>query len=276
MRCTLLRSLDRCIYCGDTDGLSDEHIVPAGLNGQYVLENASCERCRVEIGRFEGRYLNSIRPFRDAHRLGAGRQKARRQTAPLIATIDGKPQLVRLPFKDHPNVAELAVFRRAGVLARPYSDSSLQREGDPVQIGFGPNPLDVARRLGASEVGFVQNPHDEDFARMLAKIAYGHAVGRLGLDAFSRVTVLPAILGTASDIGRWVGTSRRSIGSAADPSVIHRLRLRLSEDPWHPAVHGLVVLFANAPSPEYEVVIGLLKPGAQIPGEFVAEAAGSR
>lgn len=49
----------------------------------------------------------------------------------------------------------------------------------------------------------------EDFARFVAKMAYGYAVERYGLDAFDCVYVLPAILGESDDIGKWVGTSDR-------------------------------------------------------------------
>jgi hypothetical protein len=45
----------------------------------------------------------------------------------------------------------------------------------------------------------------EDFARFIAKMAYGYAVERYGLSAFEEVYVLSAILGESDDIGRWVG-----------------------------------------------------------------------
>ncbi len=42
-----------CIYCGRTDGLSDEHIVAYGLGGTIVLPRTSCPQCRKITGRFE-------------------------------------------------------------------------------------------------------------------------------------------------------------------------------------------------------------------------------
>jgi hypothetical protein len=42
----VFEQLDRCIYCAASDlPLQDEHIIPLCLNGQWMLRNASCERC---------------------------------------------------------------------------------------------------------------------------------------------------------------------------------------------------------------------------------------
>lgn len=49
----------------------------------------------------------------------------------------------------------------------------------------------------------------EDFARFIAKIAYGYAVEKYGLGAFQKVYVLPAILGHSNDVGNWVGCPDR-------------------------------------------------------------------
>jgi hypothetical protein len=37
-----------CIYCSQTEGLTDEHIIAYGLNGKWVLPKASCVFCREE------------------------------------------------------------------------------------------------------------------------------------------------------------------------------------------------------------------------------------
>lgn len=34
-----------CIYCGSTDELGDEHIVPYGLSGDAVIPKGSCAVC---------------------------------------------------------------------------------------------------------------------------------------------------------------------------------------------------------------------------------------
>ena len=35
----------RCIYCGSTDTLTDEHIIPLALNGTGLLPKSSCVAC---------------------------------------------------------------------------------------------------------------------------------------------------------------------------------------------------------------------------------------
>lgn|ERR1700687_235409 len=35
----------RCIYCGATGLLKDEHIIPVSLGGQTIIERASCADC---------------------------------------------------------------------------------------------------------------------------------------------------------------------------------------------------------------------------------------
>jgi len=42
-----------CIYCSATDALSEEHIVPFGLGGRWVLPKASCAGCASKTSTFE-------------------------------------------------------------------------------------------------------------------------------------------------------------------------------------------------------------------------------
>lgn len=55
-----------CIYCRVTENLTDEHAVPESLNGDIILEKASCRACATITGKFEGRYTgDTLRPARD-------------------------------------------------------------------------------------------------------------------------------------------------------------------------------------------------------------------
>ena len=60
MKNVCVREIGRCIYCPSTDmhPLTDEHIVPKGLNGHEFLGSATCEVCRITIGRFETEVQN--------------------------------------------------------------------------------------------------------------------------------------------------------------------------------------------------------------------------
>ena len=46
-----------CIYCGATSGLSDEHVIPFALEGEFVLRNASCKACGDKTSRIELKVL---------------------------------------------------------------------------------------------------------------------------------------------------------------------------------------------------------------------------
>ena len=46
-------AVNRCIYCGTDRALSDEHIIPLGLGGRWVLPKASCPVCAEKTSAFE-------------------------------------------------------------------------------------------------------------------------------------------------------------------------------------------------------------------------------
>lgn len=71
----------RCIYCGrDDEPLTREHIVPTGLRGQWVLRDASCQRCQQITSSVE---LNAQRAMLGAGRafLGFARERKSRDKA---------------------------------------------------------------------------------------------------------------------------------------------------------------------------------------------------
>lgn len=47
----------QCIYCGSTEELSSEHVIPYGLGGNLVLHDSSCKSCADETSKLEGRLL---------------------------------------------------------------------------------------------------------------------------------------------------------------------------------------------------------------------------
>lgn len=54
------RRIGKCVYCGSTEQLSDERVIPEGLGGRDLLRAASCEPCRVETGKFEQHVLRNM------------------------------------------------------------------------------------------------------------------------------------------------------------------------------------------------------------------------
>lgn len=56
----LSRYIGKCIYCGSTDNLTREHVVPRGLGGPWLLLKASCKKCARITSDFEGGVLGGI------------------------------------------------------------------------------------------------------------------------------------------------------------------------------------------------------------------------
>ncbi len=54
-------AIGRCIYCGaENVTLTDEHIIPFGLGGNWILPKSSCKACATITGQFEQFCLRSM------------------------------------------------------------------------------------------------------------------------------------------------------------------------------------------------------------------------
>jgi hypothetical protein len=201
-------AVNRCIYCGMTPSpefLSDEHIVPLGLNGNLVLPKASCFEC----GRVTGTVIE---------------QEILRKMFIDIRTHD--QMRTRRP-KDRPKKLRVGLFRRdksfekwenVPVLDHPFA-LCLPNFGVPTELTGGPHhdkfemdgiglyaPAEFKHRLDRLGAGaaYVQMFHPEMFCRMLAKLAHSYAIAELGFGGFE--PFLPdVILGRTPSISRFVG-----------------------------------------------------------------------
>src|SRR5262245_58390034 len=98
------RCIGRCIYCGATDDLRQEHIVPFGLSGPTVLKDASCGNCAKKTGRMEETVLRGpmwpVRVFRDLR--SRRKHKDAPDTHPLSITRNGRDEIIELPLEEYP------------------------------------------------------------------------------------------------------------------------------------------------------------------------------
>jgi hypothetical protein len=69
----MLPPLGYCLYCGSTENLSREHIVPYAFLGNWVLQQASCGRCAEITGKLE---LACARDLFGEHRAQLGLRNA--------------------------------------------------------------------------------------------------------------------------------------------------------------------------------------------------------
>jgi len=175
------------------------------------------------------------------------------QELPVSIERKGKQETVYLPVEDYPATIGMPHFE-----APAYLDGRAdERLRWPVAFTIvhlgGPALEQTARRLSAESINITAKFEPVgDFVRMLAKIAYGCAVVAVGCDLskFEDVCVLPAILGKADDVGRWVG----GLDNDQSPREEDLHYVKFYVDDGELRVH--VRLFAQFGAPEYVVVVG--------------------
>jgi hypothetical protein len=246
------RRIGQCIYCGRADGqLSREHIIPEGLNGEWTLTNASCDRCAQITSRFETDLLqNAFGPARLALRMRTKRPAERPQHLPLLVRRGGAEVSIPIPVEEYPAVIALPVFAPPAYMNQD-SGSSLLRVVNARPIQVAGRPLaELHAKYGYEYTAIQLEYKPVAFARAVAKIAYAFAVLRLGLERITDRYVLPVVLGKTGGIGQWVGCDA---GEPVGPSTgLHALTLQLTQN----EIHMFVRLFAQFDAPEYHVIVG--------------------
>jgi hypothetical protein len=187
--------VNRCVYCGSNENLSDEHIVPYGLGGRWVLPKASCAKCAAISGAFEGTCLRTMfGPLRMYYDLPSRRRKSRPKTLPLKVKYDLSeadwtevevdqeiyPFLITFPNYLMPD--ELSGYTTT---KRDSSTASFWIRGASFRYGLTPHLEELAQKLKVAQLMPVATFQTHEFCLMLAKIAHAFAVAELGLDSFS-------------------------------------------------------------------------------------------
>lgn len=244
-----------CIYCGRTDDLRTEHIVPFGLDGNLKLPESTCKECADRTSKIERAVLRgdfrAIRVYRDlqSRRKHAGAPRL----YPLDITLNGQKQQVELPLGEYPLVLHFPVFPPPRILTAAEKRPGIDVRGVDT-ISFGPSPLEVMQKLGAQSVGATLTQQPAEFARMIAKIAYAMAAATGTLEVLAEPSELPAmILGHDDAIGHFVGTIEEP--NASHPEL-HRVFV--IEDTGRGLLIGDVQIFSDSQTPRYGVVIGKL------------------
>ncbi len=248
----------RCIYCGRSDvALTDEHIIPLALQGFLVLDKASCTECAKVINSFEGPIIGSLEHFRTRYDVRTRRPKDRK-TAFTLKRADSSP--ITIPAKEMPATAFLYKFGRANILrGLPPLDPTF--EWLPVPYCDGEALNDAIKRHGwDGQLQIKMRPND--FARLLAKIAYSYAVTELGMDAFEPLC-LDVIMGRASNCAYLVGGSM-DLQPLPDSTGDHHIGVGLIDQPDRPKLVIVPVrLFQQMGSPHHHVIVGRLASDQQ-------------
>jgi hypothetical protein len=249
----LTRHIGKCIYCGSIDNLTDEHIVPHGLKGQWQLLKGSCRVCNQITSAFERSVLRQqfILP-RAALDLPTYHPENRPQEFPFEVEKDGRREKIVLPVTDCPPIFFMLDLEKPRYIASYDYEKGVMVKGCSLH---GPSLTKLKDKLSIERISLTASLSGDCFERMLAKIAYGMVILAYRPDALEECYVLPCILGQKDDVGYWVGSSGKHASTLPAEEALHRIYLtRHGKE-----VGALIRLFANYQTPEYLVIVGKLK-----------------
>jgi hypothetical protein len=247
------RRADSCIYCQSQEQLSDEHVIPYALGGRTIIWCGSCEACRLKTQAFENEALNGEMqgaryveqlPSRTRHRRAA-------RTIDIEVVRNGESRVETFATTDVPTLLTLPIFG----LPRYFDTAHQLQLAGTVGACFGKQPADFLKEILADTVHFPERKSNPvQFARMVAKIAYGAAWLCGQLDVVKDRSLVPQLLlDNPNELGRLVGTLPRPF--VAHPGVYHRFAFPRSPQG---LLYCEVQLFASAGAPTYAVVLGEL------------------
>lgn len=261
--------LNQCIYCRDSVGkLTKEHIVPFGLNGQFTLQRASCETHQIITGRIEKAILRG--PMWEARTrmiMSTRRKDERPKTFPIIYEKEGSQYEISYPVEKLPAWLLLPLYRLPAFIDKRHYDKRIKTISGGVWIVIGKRLLEeLTMDLKADSISLSVTYTGHDFARFLAKIAYGFAIKEFGLSIRDNAYVLNTILGDSEDIEKWVGCS----GKRQDKTNnLHEIRLSVENS----NICAYIRLFSSvAVSPEYLVIVGPAPFQPQEDSLFICES----
>jgi len=259
---TAFQPVGRCIYCGSTTSLEEEHIVPYSLHGHFVLPEASCRLCaRVINEQIETPLLREmLLPIRTA--LGTRTRKPKdrpRDFGVTLRAADKTERHVRVPVKDANIFAFGLNMPEPGILAGRPANTAVECES--VLNLYNPSRTLDAVQPGRSELMQLASFDHAVLLRFLAKVAHGYAVAEYGIDAFDHL--LPScILGvpTKAAYGDLIGGDRKPIESPVDAwYLIEKYTCIVRATQQHYAAVRFKLLAMLPYMPHYVIVAGPLR-----------------
>jgi hypothetical protein len=199
-----LAPINKCIYCGSTEKLTDEHIIPYGLKGTWVLPKSSCLECNKITSKFERIVLQdelgAVRykgDFPSRHRSGSHRHLN------IQYEKNGSINDVQVEKEDYVTILSLPEYSRPGYFRKENKSSVQISAMNPVIIG---DLWRITQKLSTKTIRVTTKMKGTSFERMLLKIGYSAAIAEFGMNIFSKIFVLPSIMGEKNDVGLWVGS----------------------------------------------------------------------
>jgi hypothetical protein len=254
-----LKTIGKCIYCGSIADLSREHIVPLGLGGRWLLLKASCRRCGAITSQFEQNVLRNLwGPARAALNLPTRRNH--KTTYPIEMESNGIFESKEIDAKTFGFPLVFPHFEGPAYLSGKANVGRIAPTGHTVHVlpSMQHFAYSIRARFKPRKIQHKTTYRPIDFAKFLAKIAYGFTVLQLGLDSVDEVYVLEAILGRKDDIGNWVGCHADATELSQGTGDMEARLFFLNTQKRDILVE--IKMFCRLNSPTYLVVVG--KPSA--------------
>ncbi|HTC03575.1 MAG TPA: HNH endonuclease [Xanthobacteraceae bacterium] len=254
-----------CIYCNETPEtpLTLEHIIPESLGGALVIENASCAICAGQTHAFEGHACNILRPVRRQLGLPQKRRGAKgresRKAERFVLMLDHNR--VKVPIEDFPALLMSLVFPFPGLLlGQKIEDKPLTGGVYSAELmeGFGEKLNRIKAKYRANSVAVMgiepsARGEQDDYGRMLAKIAHSYAAAELGCGSFHPF-LIHAIRGVKPYcLPYFIGSG---IGKQPPFPDLHQIEIDNSGLGGESLIVVKIRLFANRDTPTHYVVVG--------------------
>lgn len=250
----------RCIYCGNTENLSMEHVIPFGLGGKIELPKSSCSICAEITSNFEHTCLRTMYgPLRLLYQLPSRRKKKRPKTLALKIqkTPSSEWEYTEVKQEKYPFLVLFPYFSAPHLLTKEKNPKNKGAKTSRLWIR-GASPSYVYNDLLEQLVNELHihslmpegKANTPEFCQMLGKIAHSFAVGELGYNNFEPYLLRSIIKNDLTDCDSFIGSLEKdeppseqlheiSLGNSSSGHIVVRIRL-----------------LAKLGSPTYFVVVG--------------------
>jgi hypothetical protein len=223
-----------------------------------ILPKASCEDCADVTMRFEGAYQQACIGMLRIRTNAPTRHKKQRPTSLKYPVLrpSGKTEVINVPAEDLPRMLVMLRMKPPTLISGLPPVSNFYK-GDEFWVWYESEDL---KRMSQGYKALGHFPGKlliDPFVQMIAKIAYAHAVSKLGYNSF-RPLVLDVIFGKTDIPTHWVG------GIEDQPPAVDKLMHQLVLNThFRIKTRFFVVvdvrLFAVLGAPTFRVVVGQRK-----------------
>jgi hypothetical protein len=251
---------NRCIFCRDDKVLSDEHIIPFGLGGRWVLPKSSCMECAKKTGAFEQTCQRTMYGhLRMYYSLPTRRKKERPQKLPLKVKLfpDAEWSFVDVDRNIYPFLVTFPILPMPDELTgritqgeRGAKVKQLWIRGASFRDGILPHLQALCAELKVYAIEPGSTFSAPEFFRMLAKIAHTFATAELGIGAFVPFLIPTICDSDTSNCVQYIGGLEKTEPAS---NRLHELSLSYGRS-------GIVAvkirLLAALETPTYFVAVG--------------------